>query len=608
MWLTQAGSGVQQAALVIAVVSAAALIGLQGNGAAFLGVFPAVGLAALVLPVRLGAVVAGAAAAAVSAAWLSNGRAPIAGIVLNDFGILAFFVLSLFARRLRESNQRAELLLAELEQTRAAQAQAAALAERQRLAREMHDVLAHSLSGLVLNLEAARLLAAQGGADPQVGEAIGRANRLAKTGLEEARRAIGMLRDDALPGPERLAGLAAEFEADTGVACKVAVTGDERDLGPDGRLTLYRVAQEALTNIRKHTRAARVEIRLAYEPAGTSLTIEDFGSCRDRPARRRDRLRAHRHEGTSRTARRNTHRRAHRRRVPGRAVGAGMNRAIRVLVADDQRVVREGLGTLLGLLAGVEVVGTAADGDEALALAIRLQPDVVLMDLRMPHCDGVEATRRLRDHDASIKVLVLTTYADDRSVIEALRAGARGYLTKDSGASQIRDALERVTSGQAAIDPAVQQHLLDTIATGPSAAAAPRFPAGLTAARSRRAHADRPGTIQHRDRRPARGQRDHRQKPHQPPLRQNRRPRPSASRRLRLPARTHLNRRRNQRMSGRLTRTGGCLCRIDPAVPTGDGRAGQDADGLALPSALGPARPPVPCAGPAMVIGQAGLG
>ena len=285
MWLTKAGSAMQLAVLVIAVASAAALIGLQGNSAAFLGVFPAVCLAALVLPVRLSALVAGMAAAAVSVAWLANGRTPIAGIVLNDFGILAFFLLSLFARRLRESNQRAELLLAELEQTRAAQARAAALAERQRLAREMHDVLAHSLSGLVLNLEGARLLAAQGGADSQTGEAIDRAHRLAKTGLEEARRAIGMLRDDALPGPERLADLAAEFEAGIGVPCKVAVTGgSKRDLGTDGRLTLYRVTQEALTNIRKHAHANRVEIRLAYEPSGTRLTIEDFGSCRDRPA------------------------------------------------------------------------------------------------------------------------------------------------------------------------------------------------------------------------------------------------------------------------------------------------------------------------------------
>jgi DNA-binding NarL/FixJ family response regulator len=159
-----------------------------------------------------------------------------------------------------------------------------------------------------------------------------------------------------------------------------------------------------------------------------------------------------------------------------------MTGPIRVLVADDQRVVREGLGTLLGLLTGIEVVGTAADGNEALALAIQLRPDVVLMDLRMPRCDGIEATRRLREHDAGIKVLVLTTYADDRSVIDALRAGARGYLTKDAGATEIRRALEQVTAGQPAIDPAVQQHLLDVITAGGSRhSAEPQFPGGLTA-------------------------------------------------------------------------------------------------------------------------------
>ena len=159
-----------------------------------------------------------------------------------------------------------------------------------------------------------------------------------------------------------------------------------------------------------------------------------------------------------------------------------MSRAIRVLVADDQRVVREGLGTLLGLLPGVEVLGTAADGEEVIELAIRLRPDVVLMDLRMPHCNGVEATRRLRDHDASIKVLVLTTYTDDRSVIDALRAGARGYLTKDASAEEIRAALEQVTSGQAVIDPMVQHHVLDAITSGPGPHSrhGPQYPDGLT--------------------------------------------------------------------------------------------------------------------------------
>jgi signal transduction histidine kinase len=281
MWLPAGQAGVQLAVLLSAVGGAAALVGLQGNGAAFVGVFPALGLAALMLPAGVSTVVAAGAVAAVSAAWVSNGRTPVVGIVLNDFAILAIYLLSMFARRLRESNQRAELLLAELEQTRAAQAQAALLAERQRLAREMHDVLAHSLSGLALNLETARLLAKQGGAGSQVGDAIDRAHRLARSGLDEARRAINTLRGDALPGPERLAELAAAFEADTGVTCEVVITGEAGAAGPmssDTRLTIYRVAQEALTNIRKHARTCRAQIRLAYEPAGIRLAVEDFGT------------------------------------------------------------------------------------------------------------------------------------------------------------------------------------------------------------------------------------------------------------------------------------------------------------------------------------------
>jgi len=138
-----------------------------------------------------------------------------------------------------------------------------------------------------------------------------------------------------------------------------------------------------------------------------------------------------------------------------------------VVLADDQRVVREGLATLLGLLPGIEVLGTAADGEEAIALVQRLRPDVILLDLRMPRCDGVEATRRLREEGAETKVIVLTTYADDRSVLEALRAGARGFLTKDAGAEEIERAIEAVVRGEAAIDPAVQHHLVEAVAGTP---------------------------------------------------------------------------------------------------------------------------------------------
>jgi DNA-binding NarL/FixJ family response regulator len=160
-----------------------------------------------------------------------------------------------------------------------------------------------------------------------------------------------------------------------------------------------------------------------------------------------------------------------------------VNQPIRVLIADDQRVVREGLALVLGLLPEVEVVGAAADGDEAVAMAAELLPDIVLMDLRMPRCDGVEATRLLRERVPGTMVVILTTYADDRSVLDALRAGARGYLTKDAGGEDIRRALEQVLDNHAVIDPAVQRHVVDAIATlspAPAGGAPWPFPAGLT--------------------------------------------------------------------------------------------------------------------------------
>ncbi|MEU7871107.1 response regulator transcription factor [Dactylosporangium sp. NPDC049140] len=140
---------------------------------------------------------------------------------------------------------------------------------------------------------------------------------------------------------------------------------------------------------------------------------------------------------------------------------------IRVLLADDQRVVREGLALVLGLLPDIEVVGAAADGAEAVDLAVRLRPDIVLMDLRMPRCDGVEATRRLRERAPEVRVVVLTTYSDDRSVLEALRAGAKGYLTKEAGGEEIRAALQRVLTDGAALDPAVQHHVLNALTQPP---------------------------------------------------------------------------------------------------------------------------------------------
>ena len=134
---------------------------------------------------------------------------------------------------------------------------------------------------------------------------------------------------------------------------------------------------------------------------------------------------------------------------------------MRVVVADDQTVVREGLVTLLSTLPGIDVVGSAGDGEEVIAVVAQTAPEVVLMDLRMPRVDGIEATRHIRAEHPSVQVVVLTTYADDASIVHALRAGAIGYLTKDAGRDHIRRALEAAAAGQAVLDPAVQARLVD---------------------------------------------------------------------------------------------------------------------------------------------------
>lgn len=155
-------------------------------------------------------------------------------------------------------------------------------------------------------------------------------------------------------------------------------------------------------------------------------------------------------------------------------------RPIRVAVADDQAIVRDGLVTLLGLLPDMEVVGAASDGEEAVALAVTERPDVLLMDLRMPVLDGAAATARVAAEAPGTAVLVLTTYADDASIVGALRAGARGYLTKDAGRTELAAAVRAVASGQSTFAPEVGARIVGSLT---AAAPAGPDPAGALVAR-----------------------------------------------------------------------------------------------------------------------------
>jgi DNA-binding NarL/FixJ family response regulator len=165
---------------------------------------------------------------------------------------------------------------------------------------------------------------------------------------------------------------------------------------------------------------------------------------------------------------------------------------IRVLVVDDQAIVRDGLVTVLSLVPDLQVVGQAADGAEAIAAVDRHVPDVVLMDLRMPGVDGPTATARIVAEHPGVAVLVLTTYADDDSIVTALRAGARGYLTKDAGRAEIATAVRAVAAGQSTFDATVGARLVARLAGGAGAdagaaagsAAGSAAPAGADPGRS----------------------------------------------------------------------------------------------------------------------------
>jgi signal transduction histidine kinase len=269
-------TGVAVAGLIVAT---ACLVWLQPGGDAEPAMFVAVAFAGIRFAETPSLVALALAAAAYvgPALHVDRGAARIVG---TELGIVAFYLVARFGRSAAEAHEQTRRLLLELQATRDAEAEAAMLRERSRLARDMHDVLAHSLSGLMLQLEGARMLSTQPDARGELPPALDRAHHLARAGLEEARRAIAALRDEDLPGPDGLEQLATDFEEDSHVCTSLEVTGAARELDSETSLTIYRVAQEALTNIRKHAAPDSVEVSLSYDPGGTRLTVHDHAHTR----------------------------------------------------------------------------------------------------------------------------------------------------------------------------------------------------------------------------------------------------------------------------------------------------------------------------------------
>ena len=278
--------GVSRPTLRISAMAAATmgliLLGQTEPGSTPVGAYIVVLDATQLLRLRMALGVTGSifATYVVRQLWAPGGlQVGWVGIAFN-LGFLVFaFVLLYGARRLRDEQFRVRALLTELEARRDRDLAAAKVEERTRLAREIHDVLAHSLTALIVQLDSARMLLTGERASDEAVSSVLRARHLAQEGLDETRRAVGTLRGDQVPGARMLVSLVQDFERDSGLQCDYSVDGEPVELESPAQLALYRTAQEALTNVRKHAPANRVQIHLRYATGGAELTVDDIGAA-----------------------------------------------------------------------------------------------------------------------------------------------------------------------------------------------------------------------------------------------------------------------------------------------------------------------------------------
>ena len=269
----------QVASLVAAAAAGVALEALQPHGASELAGAAAVWMAVTRLRLPAAATLAvGTTVGLDLAAGLRGGS--FAEVVAITLLCALLALVATFLKQSRQSQDRTELLLAQLEDAREQQLQAAAIAERGRIASELHDVLAHSLSGAAIQLQGARRLAEHEQAGAAVRAAIDRASELVKSGLADARQAVGALRGEQLPGLAQLESLVVSYRDDLHLDVTLTIEGTARSLPADASLALYRGAQEALTNAARYAAAATTTVVLRYDDARTTVSIEDRAAAR----------------------------------------------------------------------------------------------------------------------------------------------------------------------------------------------------------------------------------------------------------------------------------------------------------------------------------------
>jgi signal transduction histidine kinase len=266
--------------VVIALMGAAgvAIAGLQLKGATGVAAGVAVFMAITRLPFKAGVSVGGAMAIALGVVTAAAGGSSSA-VAAGMLETVLLGVVAQFLKQSREGQDRTEILLAQLEDARDEQARAAAIAERGRIAAELHDVLAHALSGAAIQLQGARKLAEREHAQPPLSDAIDHASELVKAGLANARQAVGTLRGEALPTLAQLPALIDSYKADMNLDVTLRIEGDARRLPADPSLALYRGAQEALTNVARYAPSACTMVTVRYEDHCTKLCVDNGASA-----------------------------------------------------------------------------------------------------------------------------------------------------------------------------------------------------------------------------------------------------------------------------------------------------------------------------------------
>ena len=356
--------------------------------------------------------------------------------------------------------------------------------ERRHLARELHDEFGQSLSAIAAQAAAAAHTAER--ECPPLYEECRGISRTTAHMMETLRGALVRLRP---PDVEEL-GLTISLESlvaswngfEKGrTRFEIAVIGEADDLPPGVSASLYRIAQEAITNAAKHAHARRVQLRLEAGDADIVLTVEDDGEANGADARAESRHGTARHAGAGGFARRDLAIRAARdgRRPACRAHSHPASGALdmvdtggrtRVMLVDDHAIVREGYRSLLQKQDRLQVVAEADNGADAYRVYKEARPDLVIMDLSMPGIGGVEAIRRIRQWDKSARILVFTMHQSAAYAIQAIKAGARGFVTKSNPPEALLRAITEVMAGRIALSPDIDHELaINRLADEPSA-------------------------------------------------------------------------------------------------------------------------------------------